>query len=539
MSYLALARKYRPRLFDDVRGQDHVVRALRHALDHDRLHPSILLTGTRGVGKTTLGRIIAKGLNCETGVSSQPCGQCAACREVDTGRFIDLIEIDAASRTKVDDTRQLLDNVAYAPVHGRYKVYLVDEVHMLSTASFNALLKTLEEPPPHIKFILATTDPQKLPITVLSRCLQFNLKRMPAGLIREVLAGVLHSEGLEGEAPALAAIARAADGSMRDGLSLLDQAIAYCGSGRLESGAVETMLGTVDRRILLELITAIATGNGDGLLSSLQALDAAAPDYAALIDAMAAALQRIAVLQILPKAADETDDDRQLLTLAGQLGMEDVQLYYQIAVHGRRDLPWAPDPRLGFEMTALRMYAFRPADPAAAMDLADPRSPDGATAPSAGTASQPQSTETLAALASDAVSDARAEPGEPGAGPWPQWVEELGLEGMARQLARHCDLVTIRDGGVLLRLEAGASYLLTEARRLEIERALVAHQAQPVSVRIEVVEGPVNAPVRREERKSAQRRQAAEASIDKDPVVSMLRESLGARVRPGSVRPTE
>lgn len=402
MTYLALARKWRPRRFADVRGQRHVVQALAHALDRDRLHPAILLTGTRGVGKTTLGRIIAKGLNCESGVSADPCGVCSACREVDEGRFVDLLEIDAASRTKVDDTRQLLDNVQYAPVRGRYKVYLIDEVHMLSNSSFNALLKTLEEPPPHVKFILATTDPQKLPITVLSRCLQFALKRLPVALIRENLAEVLEKEGVPFEPGVVAAIAHAADGSMRDGLSLLDQAIAFAGGGALQTESVEEMVGAVGRRAVLELLQALAASDGAALLATIARLDAQAPDYAALLNELATRLQRLAVLQVLPQARDD-EDEAALLELATALPPEDVQVYYQIAILGRRDLPWAPDPRIGFEMTLLRMLAFQPEqDPSpaggtqtraaagATRAAAVPGGPSG-TAPRSSAAAQQQS----------------------------------------------------------------------------------------------------------------------------------------------------
>ncbi|MGH8457210.1 MAG: DNA polymerase III subunit gamma/tau, partial [Stenotrophobium sp.] len=379
MSYLALARKWRPRRFEDVMGQGHVVKALSHALDGDKLHPAILLTGTRGVGKTTLARIIAKGLNCEKGVSAHPCGVCSACREVDEGRFVDLLEIDAASRTKVEDTRDLLDNVQYSPARGRYKIYLIDEVHMLSGHSFNALLKTLEEPPPHVKFILATTDPQKLPMTVLSRCLQFNLKRLTVAMIREQLALVLKNEGMVFEPAAITELARAADGSMRDGLSLLDQAIAFAGGAEIRLAPVVEMLGTFGRQSLFEIMAAIGRHDTDALLAAIQRLDAQAPDYAALLNDLAGIIQRVSVLQLLPKAQNE-DDEEALLALKDQLGVEDVQLYYQIAVLGRRDLQWAPDPRLGFEMTLLRMLAFRPDD---GTPLRAPQSATSHTAPAA------------------------------------------------------------------------------------------------------------------------------------------------------------
>ncbi|HEY1075865.1 MAG TPA: DNA polymerase III subunit gamma/tau, partial [Fontimonas sp.] len=371
MSYLALARKYRPRRFEDVMGQDHVVKALSHALNGDRLHPAILLTGTRGVGKTTLARIIAKCLNCETGVSANPCGHCSACNEVDQGRFVDLLEIDAASNTGVDDVRQVIENAQYSPARGRYKVYLIDEVHMLSKSAFNALLKTLEEPPPHVKFILATTDPQKLLATVLSRCLQFNLKRLPVSVLREQINKVLDAEAVGYEPGAVTEIARSADGSMRDALSLVDQAIAFSGGTGLQREAVETMLGTGGRHALFEILQALAQRNGDALLACLQRLEAQAPDYAALLAELATALQRLAILQLLPNAQTD-EDEAELVALKSGYTPEDVQLCYQIAVNGRRDLPWAPDPRLGFEMTLLRMLAFQPAADA------------GAAAPAAG-----------------------------------------------------------------------------------------------------------------------------------------------------------
>ena len=359
MSYLALARKWRPRRFEDVLGQGPVVQALTHALNQDRLHPAILLTGTRGVGKTTLARIISKGLNCETGVSSQPCGVCSSCREIDEGRSVDMLEIDAASNTGVDNIREIIENAQYAPARSRYKVYLVDEVHMLSKGAFNALLKTLEEPPPHVKFILATTDPQKLPVTVLSRCLQFGLRRLPVALIRQQLQQITEAEGVQAETTALTAIARAADGSMRDGLSLLDQCIAFAGGGAVEGEAVEALLGTAGRALLWPLLQALLSDDRARLASQLAQLEGMAPDYAALMDELAMVLQRMAVVQLLPEARSD-DDEADLLALAETADPEQLQLYYQIVVLGRRDLAWSPDPRIGFEMTVLRMLAFQP-----------------------------------------------------------------------------------------------------------------------------------------------------------------------------------
>ena len=361
MSYIALARKWRPKRFAEMVGQEHVLRALSNALDSGRVHHAFLFTGTRGVGKTTVARILAKSLNCETGVTSNPCGVCAACREIDEGRFVDLIEVDAASRTKVDDTRELLDNVQYAPTRGRYKVYLIDEVHMLSNHSFNALLKTFEEPPPHVKFLLATTDPQKLPVTVLSRCLQFSLKRLSASLIGERLKFIAGAENLQFEPAAVALLARAADGSMRDALSLMDQLIAF-GGGNLSEANSRSMLGTIDRGHVTRIIDALARQDGPGLLAHVRDLDRDAPDYDRALIEMAAFLQRIAIVQIVPDAAqqDEEFDAEALTRLAGAISPEDVQLYYQIALGGRRDLAMAPEPRVGFEMSLLRMLAFRP-----------------------------------------------------------------------------------------------------------------------------------------------------------------------------------
>ena len=362
MSYQVLARKWRPRSFADMVGQAHVVRALSNALDQDRLHHAYLFTGTRGVGKTTLARILAKALNCEAGVSSTPCCHCPSCREIDEGRFVDLLEVDAASRTRVDQTRELLDNVPFAPVKGRFKVYLIDEVHMFSTSSFNALLKTLEEPPPHVKFLLATTDPQKVPVTVLSRCLQFNLKRLMPEEIATQLAHILTVEAVPFEAPALALLARAADGSMRDGLSLLDQAIAF-GGGRVGAEDIRAMLGTVGRDMSLRLLQALAVRDGAALLAEVARIHELAPDFGGVLQEVLGLLHRIALFQQVPATLAADDPEREaLVALARDLIPEDVQLYYQIALLGQSDLPLAPDPRTGMEMVLLRMLAFRPGE---------------------------------------------------------------------------------------------------------------------------------------------------------------------------------
>ncbi|MCH4870319.1 DNA polymerase III subunit gamma/tau [Pseudomonas sp. TMW22089] len=362
MSYQVLARKWRPRSFREMVGQTHVLKALINALDSQRLHHAYLFTGTRGVGKTTIARIIAKCLNCETGITSTPCGTCSVCREIDEGRFVDLIEIDAASRTKVEDTRELLDNVQYAPSRGRFKVYLIDEVHMLSSHSFNALLKTLEEPPPYVKFILATTDPQKLPATILSRCLQFSLKNMTPERVVEHLSHVLSVENVPFEDDALWLLGRAADGSMRDAMSLTDQAIAF-GEGKVLAADVRTMLGTLDHGQVFDLLHALIEGDARGLLEAVRHLAEQGPDWNGVLSEILNVFHRVAIAQALPEGVDNGHGDRdRVLALAKVLPAEDVQFYYQMGLIGRRDLPLAPDPRGGFEMVLLRMLAFRPAD---------------------------------------------------------------------------------------------------------------------------------------------------------------------------------
>jgi len=579
MSYLALARKWRPRRFEDVRGQGHVVKALTHALDADKLHPAILLTGTRGVGKTTLARIIAKGLNCQTGVSANPCGVCSACKEVNDGRFVDLLEIDAASNTGVDNIRELIDNAQYSPARGRYKVYLIDEVHMLSKGAFNALLKTLEEPPPHVKFILATTDPQKLPITVLSRCLQFNLKRLSVAMIRDNLADILKDEAVAFEPAAITELARAADGSMRDGLSLLDQALVFAGGGKLEAAGIEEMLGTGGRRNLLDVIDALAANDAAALLAALRRLDESAPDFQALINDLAAALQRIAMLQLLPGSAED-DDDPRLAPLADKLAVDDVQLWYQTAVMGRRDLPYAPDPRLGFEMAVLRMFALRlddsaPAAPAggggggrvavpgaaaaapraAAADLpwasaAPAPAPSSAAAPRSADIRVPAAATRPAPIPAAAVAPAPtpapvAKPTAAAAAPasnaemWHALVDTLGLDGMTRQFARHCAWLSHETGVLRFALDPRAKHLQTEERRAAVEAVL---SAKLGALRLEVeaitVPGQLH-PAAVDEQKLIDRQRDAEKSIEHDPVVIGFRTLFGATVRAGSIQPSD
>ena len=549
MSYLALARKYRPRRFEDVMGQGHVTRALCHALDQDRLHPAILLTGTRGVGKTTLARIIAKGLNCETGVTSQPCGVCGSCKEVDQGRFVDLLEIDAASNTGVDDVRVVIDNAQYAPVRGRYKVYLIDEVHMLSKSAFNALLKTLEEPPPRVKFILATTDPQKLLATILSRCLQFNLKRLPISVIRDQIIKVLTEEGQAFEPGAVAEIARGADGSMRDALSLTDQAIAFAGGGTLAQEPVEEMLGTSGRRVLFELLAALTTRDGTALLAGIQKLESQAPDYAALLNELAATLQRLAMLLALPKAQTE-DDDEALLALNGRFKAEDLQLYYQIAVLGRRDLGWAPEPRLGFEMCLLRMLAFHPDQPpdqtaagAGARPVAGAAGAAARPAAAAPAATALRAQEPAAALAAakprielPVVAVPVPTPVADDA-PWLVRIEALALQGLNKTLALN-SVWTSRDGDALrLTLDVRHKHLLNEERRSELQQALRVQMGSDIHLVIDVGIGSLDTPAAQQLAALDARQKAAEAAIAEDDSVKAFQQHFGASIRAGSIKP--
>jgi DNA polymerase-3 subunit gamma/tau len=529
MSYLALARKWRPRSFAELVGQEHVRVALDNALTQGRVHHAFLFTGTRGVGKTTIARILSKCLNCETGVTAKPCGQCAACREIDEGRFVDLIEVDAASRTKVDDTRELLENVQYAPTRGRYKVYLVDEVHMLSTHSFNALLKTLEEPPPHVKFLLATTDPQKLPVTVLSRCLQFNLKRLPVALISEHLVKVLDAEKIKHEPAAVRLVAQAADGSMRDALSLTDQLIAF-GGGNVDEKSARGMLGTIDRDHVSKLARALATGDAAQVLSTARSLEEFSPDYGQVLDELAGLLTRVALQQLVAGyEGDELYDPALLRELAGAIAAEDVQLYYQTAILGRRDLGYAPDPRSGFEMTLVRMLAFRPAGAGAAA----PGSGGGSRAASAVATSSGASPASV--TAPSIVRPASAGPIDPVQ--WSRVIGDLDLTGAARQLATNCALLEHQGGTLRFAIDpkAGRSAAQVEKLTQALAKYLGGH------VKLEFVEGAthVETPTQTGERRSAEALDAARKSLEDDPMVRELKSRFGATLHPESVRPTE
>jgi len=543
MSYLVLARKWRPRSFEELVGQDHVRRALTNALDSGRIHHAFLFTGTRGVGKTTIARIFAKSLNCEKGVTSKPCGECGACRDIDAGRFVDLLEVDAASRTKVDDTRELLDNVQYAPARGRYKVYLIDEVHMLSTHSFNALLKTLEEPPPHVKFLLATTDPQKLPVTVLSRCLQFHLRRLPLQQIQERLAAISEAEKVEFEPAALRAIARGAEGSMRDALSLLDQVLAFGGGRALES-EVRALLGTLDRRHVEAILEALAAKDGAALMTCVQQLDERAPDYDQALGELAAAIQRMALLQAIPDLRGEDEEQDQVLAaLAGRFSPEDLQLLYQIAIMTRRDLDFAPDARGGFEMALLRMLAFRPEAPPGVSSPAPPASPGAKLAPASssrgsGPAAGLSTKVGASAPPPDAAPAERASASVP-ASDWPSVVAAMALQGPAGQLAAHCVLVGRAKDLVKLRLDRAGEVFHRAQLVQKLTQALSQHYGEPVRLEISVADADriEPTPARQQAQAADERLKAAEQAIESDPAVVAMRDIFGATVQPGSVKP--
>jgi len=555
MSYQVLARKWRPKRFSELVGQEHVVRAISNALDSDRMHHAFLFTGTRGVGKTTIARIFAKSLNCERGQSSNPCGECGACVEIDAGRFVDLLEIDAASNTGVDDVREVIENAQYTPSRGRFKVYLIDEVHMLSKHAFNALLKTLEEPPPHVKFLLATTDPQKLPVTVLSRCLKFNLKRLLPAQITGQMRHILDAETIAFDADALNELARAADGSLRDGLSLLDQAIAY-GAGSVRAADVRAMLGTIERGRVFALLDAVHAGDGAALLAEVDRLAEFSPDFAAVLDEIAGMLHRVQIKQLVRgySAPDETDDAG-IDALAAALDAEATQLYYQIAIAGRRDLPLAPTPRAGFEMVLLRMLAFRPVSagettvrrPAAAQSVAS----GGGRAAQASKPAAPQHPPESAAVSApvaQAVTAVAAAPGVATPSPaldlnnWPALIEASGLKGPVGQLAQHANLIAIENGVARLSLKPVHEHFNSPPVAAAMEQKLSALLGHPIKLRFEKAVVTQEAPAEAAQRERSSRQRAAEESLASDPGVQSLLREFGGRlvnesIKPDSIKP--
>ena len=537
----ALARKWRPRTFGQMVGQEHVVRALTNALSQNRLHHAYLMTGTRGVGKTTLARVMAKALNCETGITPEPCGKCSTCLEIDAGRFVDLIELDAASNTQVDQMRELLEGALYAPARARFKVYIIDEVHMLSRSAFNAMLKTLEEPPEHVKFILATTDPQKVPVTVLSRCLQFNLKQIPVPQIRGQLGHVLSEEGIVSEPAALNLIAHAAHGSMRDALSLLDQAIAY-GAGEVGEASVRAMLGAVDQEYLFGILDALACNNGVRLIQIADEMQGRSLSFEAALQDLASLLHKLALVQTVPEALAADDPDGQRLqTLAQQFAPEDLQLYYQIALQGRADLNVAPDEYAGLTMTLLRMLAFAP-DVDASVGVSSP--PGGRTAtlePKRDTRDADRVPPAPMSPSPAAVAVAPQQAETPRAElpnfEWADLVGRLKVGGMARMLAQHSHFTGSEGNRVDLCVPEAHRHLLEKPYRDKLQLALEEHFGR--GLRVEFTLGQPNAltPAQLDDRDRQQKQREAVAAIDRDPFVRELVEHFDARVIDESVRP--
>ena len=572
MSYQALARKWRPNTFSELVGQEHVVTALTNALTRNLLHHAYLLTGTRGVGKTTIARILAKSLNCLThGITATPCGTCAACTDIDAGRFVDLLELDAASNTGIDNMREVLDNARYMPTVGRFKVYLIDEVHMLSKAAFNSMLKTLEEPPEHVKFVLATTDPQKIPVTVLSRCLQFNLKQLAPALIADLMASILKAEGIACDPPALALIARAAHGSMRDALSLLDQAIAY-GGGDVREAVVRTMLGAVDTEYVYRIVDALINGDGPALLAEVDAMASRSVAFASALEDLASLFHRIAVAQTVPQAAAAMDDAGRVGPLAARLTPEMVQLAYQICVQGRADLPLAPDEATGFSMTLLRLLAFEPGGAGKAGDVSEaprrvPVRRDAAAgaavtvdAAAASGASAPGRDTTKDAMPVNAPATvaARTPPAAPASAPaatpggsepparvpmptdpagWPAFVTVLRLAPMAAQLAAQTELKSIAGNVLTLALPAAHKHLADKTYADKLKAALDQATGRKWMLAFEVGSAADASLAAQRSREQAEQKARTEAAFRGEPFVQDALARFDAKIRPDSIKP--
>lgn len=542
-----LARKWRPKNFAQLAGQEHVVRALSNALTQNRLHHAYLFTGTRGVGKTTIARIFAKSLNCAAGITATPCGECSACKEIDSGRFVDLIELDAASNTQVDNMRELLESALYSPTSGRFKVYIIDEVHMLSKSAFNAMLKTLEEPPGHVKFILATTDPQKIPVTVLSRCLQFNLKQLPPALIATHLQYVLEQEQVSFEPAAVNLIARAAQGSMRDALSLMDQAIAFS-AGKVEEAVVRTMLGAIDQGYLFDLLAALRGQDGAALLEIADNMAARSVAFDAALQELATLLHRIALAQTVPQAIPDDEPERaRLLELAQAFTPEDTQLLYQIAIHGRDEIDLAPDEYAGFTMTLLRMLAFAPArgglQPAIAVSAAamQPTRPAvgkvASTGKSADAAVAPVSTGHAPAGAPPGTGNEVAPAGQPD---WGTLLAQLNVQGMAQQLAKNCTLESLSDRQITLCLSQEHKHLQTNKMATEkLQAALSDYFAKPIKLIIVLGKTESATPAAVEQQDRQLRQQQANDSIARDDFVREAQSELGASLITESIKPIQ
>jgi DNA polymerase III subunit gamma/tau len=579
MSYQVLARKYRPQTFETMTGQEHVLRALINALDKQRLHHAYLFTGTRGVGKTSIARILAKCLNCEVGISSKPCGKCDSCQEIDNGNFVDLIEVDAASRTKVEDTRELLDNVQYMPTRGRFKIYLIDEVHMLSGHSFNALLKTLEEPPPHVKFLLATTTPQKLPVTVLSRCLQFHLKNLPPELIAKYLQYVLKAEKVSSENEALQQIARAADGSMRDALSLLDQAISF-GQGQVNTTDISAMLGTIEQHHVENLLRALAAQDGKQLLDICAQLAEHAADFSNVLEELISFLHQIAITQAIPEIGVQQDGKTTTATELGKLiSKEDIQLYYQIALIGRRDLPLAADPKSGLEMILLRMLAFQPKTAKTTTPNKKPQTPSsrGLTT---GSRNNKQSQTTTTPRHHDTTTLKTTTPNKKPQTPssrglttgsrnnkqsqttttpqhhdtttlktttpnnhdtitinhWPDFLTQLKTTGITRSLAANCSLASSNNNGIELILNENYAALLNKNSHERLNEVINQHFSKSIKLIIKLGQTTTETPAEITKRQTDKQQQDAIKTIEEDPNVQSLVEKLGVIIDPSLIK---
>ena len=548
MSYQVLARKYRPRSFDTLVGQAHVVQALKNALDQKRLHHAYLFTGTRGVGKTTLARILAKALNCENGISSSPCGTCSACTEIDQGRYVDLIEVDAASNTQVDNMRDLLDNAQYAPTQGQFKIYIIDEVHMLSKSAFNAMLKTLEEPPEHVKFILATTDPQKVPVTVLSRCLQFNLKQMPSASISEYMEKILKEEAINYEINAIYLIAKAANGSMRDALSILDQGIAYCG-GTIEEATIKKMLGAIDQSYLFNLIQAVIDQDGQKVIEIAKHMDERNLSFEAALNDLANLIQIISVTQAIPESLEVSYLDRnQVITLSKKISAEQLQLLYQITILGRRDLYLAPDEYAGFTMTLLRMLSFAPQDALIAKNPAIAKNDvaHSATKMESAAISKDVSSETFEIKKKievtheidEDISDKEiSKEAVSFNGNWRELVDQLKL-GLVKALAQQSELVSFKNNEIILSIADEHKHLLNEAYQKKLELSLSEHFSQRIKLVI-LQKGANNSPLKQKQEERSTLMKDTENAILQDQFVKSLLTEFNAEIIPSSIKPNQ
>jgi DNA polymerase-3 subunit gamma/tau len=543
MSYQVLARKYRPRSFDTLVGQAHVVQALKNALDQKRLHHAYLFTGTRGVGKTTLARILAKSLNCEKGISSSPCGTCVACAEIDQGRYVDLIEVDAASNTQVDNMRDLLDNAQYAPTQGQFKIYIIDEVHMLSKNAFNAMLKTLEEPPEHVKFILATTDPQKVPVTVLSRCLQFNLKQMPSFSISEYLEKILKEESINYEINAIYLIAKAANGSMRDALSILDQGIAYCG-GTIEEATIKIMLGAIDQSYLFNLMHAVIEQDGLKAIEIAKQMNERNLSFdVALLD-LANLIQTISVAQAIPDSLEASYLDRDLvITLTKKISAEQLQLLYQIAILGRRDLYLAPEEFAGFTMTLLRMLSFAPQDVIGSKPIAPPKIEIPTQVAKPEVISKPDETSSNAFEIKkkidviDEIKDKAIKETLPFNGNWRELVDQLKL-GLVKALAQQSELVSFKDNEMILSIADEHKHLLNETYQKKLELSLSEHFNQRIKLVI-LQKGANNSPLKQKQEERSTLMKDTEEAMLQDQFVQSLLTEFNAEIIPSSIKPNQ